>query len=56
MVKVSVIIPVYNAEDTVERCITSVLNQEFKDLEVIAVDYGSIDGSADLLYVIASKY
>ena len=35
MVKVSVIIPVYNAEDTVERCIKSVLNQEFKDLEVI---------------------
>ena len=55
MVKVSVIIPVYNAEDTVERCIKSVLNQEFKDLEVIAVDDGSIDGSAALLDGLASK-
>ena len=43
MVRVSVIIPVYNAENTVERCVSSVLNQEYKDLEVIVIDDGSKD-------------
>lgn len=38
MVKISVIVPVYNCEDYLEESIGSVLNQSFKDIEVICVD------------------
>lgn len=55
MVKVSVVIPVYNAEKTVERCVRSVLDQEFQDLELIAVDDGSKDASGKILDEIAEK-
>lgn len=55
MVKVSVIIPVYNAENTIERCVRSVLDQEFQDLELIAVDDGSKDASGKILDEIAEK-
>lgn len=45
---ISVIIPVYNMEDTVEKCIESVRNQTWRDLEIIVVDDGSTDGTAAL--------
>ncbi len=45
MKKLSVIIPVYNGEQTIERCILSVLNQTFKDLDVVVVNDGSTDGT-----------
>lgn len=44
-VMVSIIVPVYNAKDVVGRCIESVLNQEYKDFELLLVDDGSTDGS-----------
>ena len=43
--KVSLIVPVYNAERHIERCVNSILAQEFQDLELILVDDGSVDGS-----------
>ena len=43
--KVSVVVPVFNTEKTIERCGKSVLSQTFKDLELIFVDDGSDDGS-----------
>ena len=46
---ISVIIPMYNAEKYVEQAIDSVLNQTFKDLEVIVIDDGSTDGSYALV-------
>ncbi|MBR4255372.1 MAG: glycosyltransferase [Lentisphaeria bacterium] len=49
MPKLSVIIPVYNAESTLRRCLDSILSQSFRDLEIICVDDGSSDGSADIL-------
>ena len=45
MVKISVIIPVYNSQDYLNECIDSVLNQTFSDFEVICVDDGSTDNS-----------
>ena len=42
---ISVIVPVYNAENTLHQCVDSILNQEYKFLELILVDDGSKDGS-----------
>ena len=47
-VTVSVIIPVYNAEKTLERCIVSLQNQTYKDFEIILIDDGSKDSSREL--------
>ncbi len=46
---ISVIIPVYQVQDYLAECLDSVLGQEFADVEVIAVDGGSTDGSATIL-------
>lgn len=43
MPKVSVIIPVYNVEKHLDKCVESVINQTYKDLEIILVDDGSPD-------------
>lgn len=48
MPKVSVIIPVYNVEQYVEKSIESVLNQSMKDIEIILVDDGSTDRSGEI--------
>lgn len=42
---ISIIVPVYNIEKYIEKCIRSILNQSFKKIEVILVDDGSTDGS-----------
>lgn len=47
--KVSVIIPVYNTEKYLRKCLDSVINQTLKDIEIILVDDGSIDSSLDIL-------
>ena len=45
---ISIIIPVYKAEKYLDRCLNSVLNQTFRDLEVILIDDGSPDRSPQL--------
>lgn len=45
---ISVIIPVYNRENVVEECITSVLNQSYTDFEIILIDDGSTDSTIDI--------
>ena len=47
--KISVIIPVYNAQAYLRECLDSVVNQTMEDIEIICVDDGSTDASARLL-------
>ncbi len=53
--KVTVIMPAYNAQDYIERSVRSVLNQSFRELELIVVDDGSKDGTAAVLARLASE-
>ena len=45
---VSIIIPVYNVEKYIEKCIDSIINQTYKNLEIILVDDGSPDGCPEI--------
>ena len=49
MTKVSVIIPVYNAEKYLGKCLESLLSQTLQEMEIICVDDGSSDGSPEIL-------
>jgi len=52
--KISVIIPVYNTAGYLVECLDSVVNQTFRDIEIICVNDGSTDGSLDILNEFAS--
>ncbi len=47
MPKFSIIVPVYNVEDFIDECVESVVNQSFVDWELLLIDDGSSDSSAD---------
>lgn len=53
-IPITVIIPVYNTADALERCIRSILEQTFSSVEIIAIDDGSTDGSGDMLDAFAA--
>ena len=55
MPKISIIVPVYNVEKYLERCIDSILNQTFKDIEIILIDDGSTDKSGLICDMYAKK-
>lgn len=55
MVKVSVIIPVYNVENYLEECMDSIVNQTLTDIEIICINDGSSDNSLDILNKYAEK-
>lgn len=53
--RISVIIPVYNVEAYLRRCLDSVISQHYADIEIILVDDGSSDNSGDICDEYASK-
>ena len=54
--KYSVIIPVYNVEKYIERCLKSILSQNYDDLEIIVIDNGSTDRSGSICDSYANEY
>ena len=56
MPKVSVVVPVYNVEKYLEKCLNSLVNQTLEDIELILVNDGSTDGSKQILKEYESKY
>lgn len=53
--EISIIIPVYNAELYLDRCVNSIINQTFTDWELILVDDGSVDNSLEKCKVLEKK-
>ena len=56
MIKVSVIVPVYNVEKYIARCLDSLVNQTLKDIEIIVVNDGSPDNSQKIIDKYVKKY
>ena len=56
MVKVSVIVPVYNASEYLKTCLNSLVNQTMQDMEIIVIDDGSSDDSLEIIKKFSIKY
>lgn len=55
MVKVSIILPIYNAERTLRRALDSAIGQTYRDIEIICIDDASEDASADIIFEYAQN-
>ena len=53
--QISIIIPVYNSASTIEKCVNSIMKQDFKDYEVLLVNDGSVDKSMLLMQQMAAQ-
>ena len=53
--KVSVIVPVYNVAKYLEECLNSIINQTYKNIEIIIVNDGSTDNSLDIIEIFKNK-
>ena len=53
--KISIIVPVYNSEKYLDKCINSILKQTYKNIEIIAINDGSTDGSYEKLKSYAKR-
>ena len=49
MNKVTIVIPVYNSEKYIAKCLESVLNQTYKDFEILVINDGSKDNSKKII-------
>jgi len=56
MEKISIIIPIYNSEKYLDKCLTSIINQTYQNIEIIAVNDGSTDNSEKKLKQYQKKY
>jgi len=56
MAKVSIIVPVYNTENYIEKCLISIVNQTLEDIEIIVVNDGSTDNSENIINEFIEKY
>lgn len=56
MPKISVIIPVYNTEKYLEKCLDSIINQTYQDFEIVIINDGSIDNSQNIIEKYLDKY
>lgn len=53
---ISIIIPIYNTAPFIERCVNSILNQSYKNVEIVLINDGSTDNSGDICNLLAEKY
>lgn len=56
MIKVSVIVPAYNVEQYIEKCLETLSNQTLKEIEIIVVNDGSTDGTKQKIEKFVEKY
>ena len=56
MIKVSVVVPIFNVEEYLERCVKSLLNQTLDDIEIILVNDGSEDKYGEIAQDFSNKY
>ena len=56
MEKISIIVPVYNTSPYLEKCLDSLVNQTYKNIEIICVNDGSTDNSAEILHRYSDTY
>lgn len=54
--KVSIVVPVYNAQNTLDKCVNSILSQSLNDVEILLINDGSKDSSPALCDAYAQKY
>ena len=56
MIKVSIIVPFYNVENYIEKCLKSLVNQTLEDIEILLVNDGSQDGTKEIAKQFVEKY
>lgn len=56
MALISVVMPVYNGEKYIKKCLDSLINQTLKDFEIIIINDGSLDNTQNIIDLYSNKY